>query len=317
MRVVGAWRPIALVVTLIALPLGAAESSPRLILTWEGPPECSRGDRVRASALELSGPNADRSPLVNARVQVSKTRSGYHVKLVTEQLDQRGEREFDGPSCDKIADAVALVLSLMLTPVETTEVVAPEGVAEVVRERKKLPRRRPAAPAPATGGLYGGPRIGGDIGTLPRPTLFVGPSLGWVFGKPRVEAYGLLFVPRQADEGPRPESGATLGLYVAGARGCYQVLGGALSLDGCLGIEGGGMYGQGRGIRDPDSSTVLFFSGNAGLFLRGEGGTLPGVIGIEALVPASRPAFTIEGYGEIYRSAPLSGRVVLGIEIGP
>lgn len=273
---------------------------------------------MRDAALALSGPNADHAPPVDAEVTVTKKGARYHVKLVTKQLDQTGEREIDGPSCDKIADAVSLVLSLMLTPIETTETVAPEGVAEIVKQKGK-PRPRPVTPTPEADrtGLYAGPRLGADIGTLPHPTMFVGPAIGWIFGRPRAEAYAQLFVPRQADEGPRPESGATLGLYAGGVRGCQRVFPGTLSIDGCLGVEAGGMYGQGRGIRDPDSSTVLYFAGTAGVALRGDGGTLPGVIAIEAVVPASRPAFTIEGYGEIYRSAPISGRVLIGVEVGP
>jgi hypothetical protein len=239
-----------------------------------------------------------------------------YVRLVTRQLEQNGEREIDGPSCDKVADALALVLSLMLTPIETTELVAPEGVEAIVRQEKRAPgRRRRTSSVPS--GLYGGPRFGGDIGALPHPTLFIGPALGWTFGRPRAEMYGLVFVPRETDRGPRPESGATLGLYALGARGCYEVFSQPFSIDGCLGIEAGGMYGRGRGIRDPDSSTVLFLAGGAGVFLRGAGGTLPGIVGIEALVPASRPAFTIEGYGEVHRSAPVTGRLVLGVQVGP
>lgn len=275
---------------------------------------------MRDAALALSGANADKAPPIDAEVTVTKQGARYRVKLVTRQLDQTGERTIDGPSCDKIADAVSLVLSLMLTPIETTETVAPEGVAEIVKQKGK-PRRRAKTPTPTPlpepTGLYAGPRVGADIGTLPHPTMFVGPALGWVFGKPRVEAYAQLFVPREVDEGPRVDSGASLGLYAGGVRGCQRVLPAALSLDGCLGVEAGGMYGQGRGIRDPDSSTVLYFAGTAGVALRGDGGTLPGIIALEAVVPWSRPAFTIEGYGEIYRSAAVSGRVLIGIEVGP
>jgi hypothetical protein len=307
---------VACAVSLFSPSARAAE--PRLVVVWSGPAECSRGDQVRDAALALSGPNRDKAPPIDAEVTVTKKGARYRVKLVTRQLGQTGEREIDGPSCDKIADAVSLVLSLMLTPIETTETVAPEGIAEVVKQKGK-PQKRPLVPPPPAErtGLYGGPRLGADIGTLPHPTMFVGPALGWVLGKPRVEAYAQLFVPREVDEGPRADSGASLGLYAGGFRGCQRVFPGALSIDGCLGVETGGMYGQGRGIRDPDSSTVLYFAGTAGVALRGDGGTLPGIIAIEAVVPASRPAFTIEGYGEIYRSAAVSGRVLIGIEVGP
>jgi hypothetical protein len=293
----------------------AEQAAAPITLDWHGPVDCSRADQVAADVLRLAGSGAARAAPVDAHVRVARTRGGFRVELETTQLGESGHREFEGRTCDEVADATALVLSVMLAPVPTTDTVKEQGF------RPKPEKPKPVAPAPrpeVTNTRWGlGPRVGGDIGTLPRPTLFAG-GAGWFASDPlRLEQGAEIWVPRDTTGGPREGAGALVGLWTAHTRGCYALLPGAIALEGCFGASAGRASGRGQGIKNPGSAGASYFALLPGIAARSRVGALPAAVSLEVPVALVRPAFEITGYGQIYRTSLFSLRATLAVDWSP
>lgn len=310
------------VVALFVISIAArARAEEPLTLKWQGPPSCARADQVKADVLRLAGPSAGHAAPVHADVGVTREPSGFRITLHTTQLGESGERQFAGKTCDEVADATALVLSVMLAPVPTTETVKEQGFRP-----KPTPAPAPApalreAPAPvpeAPKTQWGvGPRVGGDVGTLPRPTLFAGGAGWFAWSRVRLELGASIWVPRDTTSGPRDDAGALVGLWAGHSKGCFAFLPGSTALEGCLGAAAGRASGRGQGIQNPSSAGASYVALLPGATLRSRVGPLPASLGLDVPVALVRPAFEIDGYGRIYRASPVALRATLGVDFSP
>ncbi len=238
------------------------------------------------------------------------------MRLVTEQLGERGERDFDVRTCDEAEDAVALVLGVMLSPSETTETVKHRGFPGGVRPRPVRAPPAPSAAAVASPSLRVGvgPRAGLDEGSLPGPTAFLGLGAWLASGRWRARLRAAVWIPRMATRGPRKGAGADVGLVAGSGGGCFAPLLRPLAVEGCLGLELGSVTAQGLGIKNPRRVHSPWLALAPGVSVRAPAGPLSAVVSLEAPVPLLRPVLTIDQFGEVFRGSPLGFRASIGVD---
>jgi hypothetical protein len=296
-----------------------------LRITWRESAGCNIEQSVTKRVELLVGDAGARAAAVQAQIRLRQVAGGFRVTLTTLQLSQSGEREFDATSCDRAADAIALVLSVMLSPPGTADTVKTKGFPggaqpSAIAVPAPLPaagrEARPAARPLEHGVRVGlGPRVGGDIGSLPKPTLFGGAGAWVAAGRVRGVVRALVWVPRDTDDGPRPGAGATVGMYAASGGGCFAVVEQLLTLEPCLSAELGVSRGRGRGIRSPAETTALWAAVMPALAVRAPARLLPASIALEVPVVLSRPEYTIDGFGSVYRASAVAFRLSLSVDL--
>ncbi len=295
----------------------AGDASP-IALVWEAGPECDRHDAILKTVGHLVGARKVSAAKVTATAHVKRSGKAWTVLLETEQLGEKGERRFEGSTCDKVADATALILSVMLAPVETAEstIGAPAKPVSIAEPAKPPPPRdvpavkaAPAAGVPPSGAI--GARVGGDAGSLPGPTAFLGIALSASLGPTHLALLGTAWLPREATEGSH---GVRVTLWTGGVRGCVELTTGAPLLLGCLAGELGRSSGSGFGIATPRSSSAWWGAVIPGLALRTGPRKVPVHIGLEAPIPVVQPVYDIEPYGELFRPSRVVVRLSLGVD---
>jgi hypothetical protein len=322
--------------------LGPPVQRPRDVppIAWEAPAECPSVEDVVASVHALApGVLSDPSPArVFASVRVVEAR--YEVELRLHDGEDEFRRAFVGDSCEEVAEAIALVVAVLLDPVvsasnvqtRTTADVPPTPVIEAVplepptpaaedpiedpapsieSPRRPMPVRRARVRAGLKlvgGGGYGPTNAGfGELGAT--AAVF---SERW-----RVELGGT-WTPRRVLRSDDEIGGRIDGWRVA-ARGCFVPRVGArdrLELPLCPGFELGQV--RGRGLDElPVTLTASFpwiaVALGQGLWFAPIERLAIGV-GLQLAVPLRGGRFLIETV-EVQRIAPVSVRGIVGIEV--
>ena len=279
--------------------------APALQLQWEAPAGCPDRDAARA-AIEaaLGSQRGARTSAVVARVRIARLADCvWHAELWMYGARGSGERSLKGRSCAHVAEATALVIAMTLD-VSDEERGGPPSPAQ--------PGTRAAPPAPR---FSLGVRATADAGSLPAPTAGAGVALGIELGALHAAVELTAWLPQFEAGAVQPGPGGRFGLWTAGARGCFVLLGfGALQLGPCLGAEVGVATGRGVGISEPDTDEHVWLAGLGGLSLR-HAGTSPLAVelALAAGVPLRRPTWEIEALAEVFRAAPVFGRAGLSL----
>ena len=100
------------------LPPPKADVSRAVLLEWNAPPECPAQSYVMAElARQLSGTTLTPEKRINARADVRRGEGQrWHLRLVTESGEQRGDRSLEAESCRAVADATALIVAMAVDP---------------------------------------------------------------------------------------------------------------------------------------------------------------------------------------------------------
>ncbi len=232
-------------------------------------------------------------------------------------------REVSGESCESVAKALALIISVALDPVLSAE--APPGPApepvNAPAERRDIPPFLPDPPPD--------PRARPVWGVGVSPFVASGAAPAALFG---VGGFGHLSL--RGSSGPAVRltlSRASTGIVTVGGGAARFVLSTARveacpgtaaigdgTLTGCLSTEGGSVRAEGvaRGQIDAPGKAARFWL-DAGLSTRFSWSVLPGLRvelwgGVSA--PVTRRRYVFEGPREvIHEPAPLVGRMGLGL----
>ncbi|MEM1033609.1 MAG: hypothetical protein AAGN82_24955 [Myxococcota bacterium] len=298
----------------------ADEGRVRVQLRWTDGNAC-RPKPVAPAVRRLLGHDAAEGSTIVGSVQMRRTSSGHiDVRLRTRQLGREGERTFEAATCGKAFDALALILSVMLAPVETSETVAaalePDAPHLAPPERPVEEAGEPVETQPATFSWRGGvgPRLGGDLGSLPRPTVFVGGAVSLFGPNWHVSVGAAGWLPRRSDEGPRAGTGAEVGLVAGHARGCWTFLQTPLSLDACAAMGVGRAQGRGVGLREVETSDQPWAAAGPGLTVRSPSPWLPATMALDVPILVARPTFVIDGFGTTYEASPAAIRLTVGAD---
>ncbi len=317
------------------LALSSAEIDPALgwlDLEWSAAEGCPTQASVVSTAEGLTRGGMPR-PL-RAEARVDEQGGLYTLELVVDDPQGAQSRVLTGPSCDSLADAVAVILVVASDPVTLAErIVAPErgiedsaielgppeplspatpaqGPADARRPSPAKPRREHRWPT-----LELGASLVGGLGPSQRPAWGFSGGAGFVWTHLRADLRGSYWMPSRAAAPERQDMGAELTLAAGAARVGPRWSWGRLSLALVGGVELGALTAQGYGIGENHRSRGLWGAGLLAprlawrplrwLSLAAE---------VEGIVAVTRRSYTAVGSDEILYTVPLGGvRIVGGV----
>jgi hypothetical protein len=310
--------------------------------SWSAPPDCPNGDAVlaRIEAAAQDGAPQD----LTARAVVESVGGRWSGRVEVTSGDARSERTFEGDSCAAVADAVALTVSLSITPSPAlaTVVAAPAQVFgslaapsptpapanETLVAETAAPEAAPAAdtvPSPPRSRVHGSLSVNAeglvDVGGVPSPSPGVAVGVAWRAApvEIRVEAIAI-----EAQRGTvvGSTSGASVSLTAASAGVCLVVpIGDRVVTGPCAGGAVERLAADGFGPAETFvavqpvvvlpaavGEAELEWSPMSAMSLRASA---------RALAPLSRPAFVVRGPGggDAYRPAPVDLEPSLGLVV--
>jgi hypothetical protein len=254
---------------------------------------------------------------------------------------ENGQRVIAGDSCVAVAEALVVIVALAIDPKAK---LGAEAFQDFERANAATPAQ-PGAVAAATGSSGVAPGGGAwrryedapkphalvpqkhqrsedrwglsllmlsDAGTLPEWSL--GPSLAARYGSFAVWGEVALSTlwPRFAATNADPRKGGRIGWFGAQVAACAG-LGAGLPVAACAGFESGDLYGYGVNTAYKHVGYGFLPAFTAGAVYRGE---LRRDWGLElrlgSAIHASRPAFGLDGYGEVFRPSVVSLRGEVG-----
>ena len=304
----------------------AAEALPpaALELQWSAPAACPGEARVRTRIGEILGNRGEPEPRLTARVQVSGEQGGFRATMTMVRAGVLSERRLHADDCDKLTDAIALVLALMLAPKQP----GPSSPPPIGSPPPKPPPREvepEPSPAgePAFRGTDGGrswlARLGSGaiFGPLPAPAVALSAAAGWTNQVVSLEIGGDGWLPTSGRSHLESDLGADFWALGAYAQGCYRLpLVPGLRADGCGGLGGRWMSASGFGMSRPSRTDAAWVEGRGSLALSlalSEQLELRPV-GHLLVALSPPPAFAIQSVETIHRPSPLGAGVDLAIE---
>lgn len=346
--------PICLVLAcgLSGASLAAEE---RLRLTWSAPPGCPSSDEVRRAASRNVGTGRAGDLPLEAEAHVEErpldaAERRFRVVLRTRRGSATGERVIEASTCQGVAEATAVVLSLALVAAETPPVDGDDESSAAFdletpeRSRTEASGERPpsttedgpprqparaqhrgptaAGSAPASDARLAGDRtswalgvqVAAERGTL--PSWAPGGSLvaAWVPGRARLEADVRRWAARSKNvEGS--QAGARFQATSLGVRGCYAVSRAAVELSPCAGGDAHFVRARGFGADTNHDVDVRWIAVTAGLLGRTPLTSWLALRGrVEAVAPLTRPTFVVERVGAVHQSSSLGLAAFFGAE---
>jgi hypothetical protein len=154
-----------------------------------------------------------------------------------------------------------------------------------------------------------------ETGALPGVGVGATAALGIETGPIVVELEGVILPARRARVANHATASGRVGLWAVGAAARWAAVRGGLSAGPSAALEIGWATGEGDGVSDPARGGGLWMAARGGAFATVEVvDWLALHASAEAVVPLSRPSFVLDGVGEVFEPAVVSGRLGLGAE---
>lgn len=320
---------LTLAIALIARMAAAQETPEEPALAWSAPAECPTQDDVRRAVEDAAG----RPVEGGVRVRAAVTRLGadrFRLELETTGPEGVGHRVLEGPTCQELADAVAVIVSLAIESGSPEEDGTATGGAPPAPALAAAPARSPARPVAGErppraargrrddreAALHAEVRgwVGVDVGTLPQPAAGVG--VGTSFGARglRVDVAVTYFFDRRATPDGASASGADVGLIEASLGACRAFgLGARWELRFCGAVHAGLLRAAAFGVEGARSAETGWAAASAdGSLWWIPPGPISFFVGVGALAPFLRPLFVLGSGQELHRPEAVSARFSLG-----
>ena len=293
---------------LLATLAFAQPAAPSLALDYEAPAECPSASDVFADGQRLRGELTGQSatPDVRARVRMLPSGPVWNADVETFSRAGAGRRKLEADTCQRAAQAVAVVLALALAnplaPLPDPPGPPPiEPVVEAVR-LKVVPFVN----------LLGAARFGVLPNPMPLAQLGGGVEAGWL----RVELRLGLAAPALV-QGPIAAANVE-SWFQASLSGCAAVVDAAARLELCVALDTALLSARGMGVTSPGQGSALWVGALAGVAVRSQLWRGLGVVldtGVGAGV--ARPRFFVQRGAAtelIYEAPLLTGRFGLGLQ---
>jgi hypothetical protein len=253
---------------------------------------------------------------------VTNTAGRYQLTL---EIQSKGERVLEAPTCEAIASSAAVVLAMSFDPPAPTAQPVSEAPASAAREPNANAPERATRPREASSfrrAFHARLHAIGDVGMLPAFGAGGGLAIGFEpVSSVYVEMTGNLW---GSQDGTLSDTarGAAFRLTTAGARGCW-VLSRPLVLAPCVGAEVMVLSAHGFGANRPSDVTAVAWAPDATFILGVPLGTRFMLrAGVGLALPTSRQAFVIASGTSpdvidsvVHRPASVAARGWLGPEI--
>jgi hypothetical protein len=268
---------------------------------------------LRSSVVRLLGGKLDipAGRTVEVRATVTPDRI-WRVQLDDGPLGQGHRRLLEASSCAGLADATALIVALMIDPNAVAPPPRPEGPeqapAGMAADRQKVPTSFGIGILGAAG-----------VGILPGLDAGIGGSLALMHGPWRFDlraSYGLRQGRTVAVASPAGAYGQFN--YTGGVAGfCRNFARAWVDLGACADFELGLLSAEGHNFTTGTSASATWVGiGPGGYFAVRAGRSVSFPLRIALVVPLTRPEFVIQpAQQRVYRVAPLSGNLSLGVEL--
>jgi hypothetical protein len=320
----------------------AAAGDAGVQLSWAAPEGCPSEEAVLAEVSRLLGPAEGPRHSVRASVKVTaERRGGFRARLSLETGAGRRERALEGPSCEAIGRATALILAFLVDPQAASERAggpsAAGSASAALASASALPPpaaspssagAAPPAPAPALPATEAERRaeaaawapfaaLGGAVDTSLGPGAVGGitAALGAASRAASVEVRAAYFLEVTSGVPARPAASAAFSSVSLGARACWRLVPWAAWLGACAGLDGARLAGRAHGISAPGEAVGHALLASAGL----GAGVSPGKhlrleAGLEVRAALPRPRFEIDGVGLVHR--PPAAGLMLWLRVG-
>lgn len=309
-----------------------------LVLTWAVPAGCPDQAAFEARLSALLGPQALAEPW-SIDTTITRTQGGF-AAVVEFRDPQPLTRELRAHGCERLADAIALLIAVRIDVVQVAAAVQPVSSPSVAST--PMVPLVPPGPSEATGASPSpmqspAPRGGVERAErrVPPPDPFVGLEGALGFGPPRQfdgrmaltsgASWARARLEARFEYGPP----RTVDYPADGVDGRFQRLGGSvlacrslrerrLAVHGCGGLSVHAIRGRGqRGLPEPAVGWVPWLAPVlAGRLCLRPGARVGVVFGIEGALAAIRPRFTAGAVGVAdLRTAAGSAWITLGVEL--
>jgi hypothetical protein len=286
-----------------------------LNLQWSAPAGCPDEATVNARIVRyLGGATPANTDSTNASATVTIEDEQFRVQIRSNLGGAHGERTLTGETCDAVADAVALILAMMVDP------DAVRGAQTVIKPNEPTPTAPPAVvvvtpPPPSiepTDLPIEASLISG-IGVLPE--LAFGVRLGFGVSRGNWSAsMAAQFWPESTRRLPLDQevggrfSRASIGIRVTRGWDLWRKMSGRVG----IGTDGVRTSASGFGVSDPGDASALWIEPLATASLRWEM-TRWLALQTEVLggLPLYRPQFTLVDRGQVWR--PPAAQLTWGI----
>jgi hypothetical protein len=308
---------------------------------WDAPAGCPSAEAVVRESTRLLGGKTKGTRSVTGDASLVKQERGWRLRLTTRIDGEEGARELEAPTCEAIANAVALILALSYDP--NGVVAAPEGPSEIgaptashAGPKRAADTRPPPSSPPRTedpekgeasgdeaeGSEDGAAWLGGavaalvsaDIGALPVPTVGFGGAAGLQLGWMRLEVAGRYWLPQSETVGGG--AGGDFEFASGELRGCPGWTYHPVTLGGCAGVELGRMAAEGFGVDRTEEASLLWAAARlGGLVSVAVVGPLALRLDVGMSIPFDRPRWVLDGIGVVDQPAPVTARGETGAEL--
>ncbi len=287
----------------------------RLQLEWQAPSECPTAAEVRASVARLLGGEVKLPPGETVEVTAAVTAGQtWRVDIATGAEAQRSRRSLESASCAELADATALLVALLIDA-HAVAVSAPASPPPAAA--------RPAAtvaPQASATALRAGVLGTVGLGILPGLDAGVGVSVAIVRGAWRFDLRGSYGLRRDQNVSVASPPGA-YGVFnysggVAGA--CRLFPRDRIELGACVDVEGGVLSARGYKFSEELSGRAIWLGLGPAAYVAIRAGRFSVPVRAALVVPITRPEFVFNygaDTGSVFRAAPLSGRLTVGLEL--
>jgi len=306
------WPARCLPFIAIGLSSPASASPVALELAWRAAPGCPDRTTVRRYVDEMLGSAEPATSFLNARGSVLRAAPDRWIADLTlrSAAGTESTRTFEGPTCESVSRAAALVVALAIHPNE----LPPSPAAASSAERDTTPSARPVV------GRFRRPEAAAAtalaVGSTPGPAYGVSVAFGWFYAGIRWEPSAAYFFKGRGTLAGRESLGADFTLAALGLRGCYPVLDVAVSLAPCFGGGVDWLRGSGFGARNPDEGSAFTTNVRAGGLITWNFTDLVSArLEVEGLFSFTRPEFVIDSAGTVYHPPGTALRGLAGLEL--
>lgn len=281
-------------------------------LTLTAPEECGSVDELRLAVERDAGFAWTEDLAVTAVVTIERddVTSEYRASLQIATGEGSSERQVSARECPAVLDAASFVIAQTMQEVRADaepSPPAPAAPAPVIHMEEPRERRPPAPPL----GVRARFDVQSAVGAVPGVGLGLAGAIGVERRAASVEAGAEAYLPSRAEESGSSMAGADVRLIALRLRGC-----GALAAwRACGGGTAGWLHGQGVGLADARGATRRWSAVVMSLgWRRPIGSRLAITVELEGQVGVERPRFTLDDGTLLYRSAPVSARLAVGLE---
>jgi len=328
-------------------PVGSARAI--VELHWAAVEGCPSEEHARARVETFLGGPLDRARATRLEIDVAITRERDAFVARIDTRTDEGPRRRHLPAhrdCALVGEAAALVVAMAIDPDVVTQLgdeqlralqlgqagresdmapvdpptdaLPPEPTPPVEPERPPAAAQRPpAAPrVPTRARPFALARATFDAGWGRLPGVDLGTSLalgiGWT--RLRAEVLGVFVAPRRVTI---EDGDARFLAWAVGARiGATAIDRPRIELPLLAGIDVGQIRARGVGLPDTRSADPVVVYARLGPGLRVRVHPLLAIaFELDLLVPFTRPSFSVQGHGQVFRLPPVAVRGAVGIEL--